>query len=83
VRLSNQATVVKVSGRRQAVSWEQRKMAILFADYHDTVVKFKDEDGERREGVLINFLNEGVFVIRTDDGQEHDVHTEDIKWGAP
>lgn len=44
------------------------------------MVSFTDENGETKIGTLIDLVDEGMFVIRTDDGQQHDVSANQIQW---
>ena len=75
MRLTNHATVLNFSGRRKAGNELQE----FFEIHQRTPVRFKDENGELQSGLLIDyFLDEGVFVIRTRDGQQHEVNPDQM-----
>jgi hypothetical protein len=81
MRLTNHVTTLNFSGRREAAGdWEALKT--FFEGHRDAndPVKFRDETGRVQEGILVDLLKEGVFIIRTRDGQEHDVEPSQIKW---
>lgn len=60
----------------QAHGWEQ--IEALFHKYKGAWVQFKDESGKVMKGKMVDVLGEGVFVIQTEDGQQHDVEPSQI-----
>jgi hypothetical protein len=77
MRLTNHMTVINLSRRREAVG-DWSKLQDFFKVYWNRPVKFKDETGELQKGVLVDLLRDGTFVIRTEDGQEHEVEHNQI-----
>jgi len=69
VRLTNHVTTLNFS-RRQAATPTWGEM--------DMLVSFIDEDGEVKDGVIVDYLDEGVFLVKTSDGKEHNVSDEDF-----
>lgn len=53
------------------------ELSHLFSQYKGSIVKFR-QDGQTMMGKLINLLDEGVFIVRTQDGVEHDVNPQEI-----
>jgi hypothetical protein len=79
MRLTNHATILNFSRRREASGdWDDLK--IFFEGHQHEPVRFRDEMGRSQEGILVDLLEEGVFVIKTRDGQEHDVEPNQIRW---
>lgn len=50
----------------------------FWQQHQGSIVQFKGEGGMMMRGRLIDFLDEGVFVVQGEDGQEHDVSPEQL-----
>jgi hypothetical protein len=79
MRLTNQVTILNFPSRRKA-SGDFHDLESFFEVYQNQHVKFRDEAGRPQEGILVDLLGEGVFVIKTRDGKRHDVLPNRINW---
>lgn len=78
MNLTRHFTVLDLS-RRGNLSHEN--LVRMYSGDIGRMVRFRDEGGVERRGILKDILDEGVLLVMTRDVngiQEHDVHEEDI-----
>ncbi len=54
----------------------------IFEKLKGKTIPFKHSSGQTITGKVTDFLSEGVFVVQTQDGEEHDVDPQDIDWNT-
>jgi hypothetical protein len=80
MNLTRHETVLSFAGRRTASDMSYQDLERRFAQYQGRLVRFSDESGQVGMGKIVDLLPEGVFVVETKDGQQHDVSPKEILW---
>lgn len=71
-----EASFGQVPQSEQEPSWEQ--LRDFYNRHHGSFIRFKDWNGGTQIGKLSGLHDEGVFLVKTRDGQTHDVYMDMI-----